>query len=295
MLVYNLDFFNNLNNQPITLSTEILNKIIKLQNELHIDTTVVEPKKLKRQKKSIENIKNHDFKCTVIKKNEGDEKIYSDIRSCLNKLSEKNYDSQLETLIENINVLLENKSEKYNILSIIELILDISSGNSYLSKLYAKLWKHLLDVYGDNNYHDLIFNRYNDLINTIEYIDPNIDYDKHCKINKINDKRRNITTFIVNLVEENMITNDKCICLINDIIDDIENNIIEDIPEYKNDELVEILKVFVINSQSILKNDSRWNNIQKYIIDMSKKKKKDINGISARTLFKFMDIRDKII
>ena len=295
MLVYHLDFFNNLKNQPITLSTEILNKITNLHNELHIDTTVVEPKKLKRQKRSIENMKNFDFKCTIIKKNEGDEKIYSDIRSCLNKLSEKNYDSQLELLIENINLLLDNNSEKYNILSIIELILDISCGNSYLSKLYAKLWKHLLNVYGDNNYHDIIFNRYTGLINTIEYIDPNIDYDKHCKINKINDKRKNITTFIVNLVEENMITNDKCICLINDIIDDIENNVIEDIPEYKNDELVEILKIFVINSQSILKNDSRWNNIQKYIIEMSKKKKKDINGISARTLFKFMDMRDKIV
>jgi hypothetical protein len=295
MLVYNLDFFNNLNNKPITLSTEILNKITKLQNELHIDTTVVEPKRLKRQKKSVENMKNPDFKCTVIKKTEGDEKIYSDIRSCLNKLSEKNYDSQIELLIENINLLLETKSEKYNILSVIELILDISSGNSYLSKLYAKIWKHLLNLYGDNNYHDLIFNRYNDLVNTIDYIDPNIDYDKHCKINKINDKRRNITTFIVNLVEENLITNDKCIYLINNIIDDIENNIIEDIPEYKNDELVEILKVFVINSQSILKTDVRWKSIQTYIIEMSKKKKKDINGISARTLFKFMDIRDNIV
>jgi hypothetical protein len=92
-----------------------------------------------------------------------------------------------------------------------------------------------------------------------------------------------------------MIKNDKCICLINDIIDDIENNVIEDIPEYKNDELVEILKILVINTQSILKTDNRWKNIQKYIIDMSNKKKKDINGISARTLFKFMDIRDKIV
>jgi len=295
MLVYNLDFFNNLNNKPNTLSTEILNKITKLQNELQIDPIAVEPKRLKRQKKSVENVKNQDFKCTVIKKNEGDEKIYSDVRSCLNKLSEKKYDLQLELLIENINLLLESKSEKYNILSVIELILDISSSNSYLSKLYAKIWRHLLTVYGDNNYHDLIFNRYNDLVNTIEYIDPNIDYDKHCKINKINDKRKNITTFIVNLVEEDMITNDKCVDLINNIIDDIENNIIDDIPEYKNDELVETLKVFVINSQPILKCDVRWKNIEKYVINMSKKKSKDINGISARALFKFMDIRDKIV
>ena len=103
MLVYNLDFFNNLNNKPNTLSTEILNKITKLQNELQIDPKAVEPKRLKRQNKSVENVKNPDFKCTVIKKNEGDEKIYSDVRSCLNKLSEKKYDLQLELLIENIN------------------------------------------------------------------------------------------------------------------------------------------------------------------------------------------------
>jgi len=242
----------------------------------------------------MENLKNIDFKCTVIKKNEGDEKILNDVRSSLNKLSEKNYETQLVILIENINLLLENELNT-DIIIIIELIIDISSGNSYLSKLYAKLWKHLLNVYGDNNYHDIIFNRYNDLINTIEYIDPNIDYDKHCKINKINDKRRNLTTFIVNLVEEDMITNDKCVCLINNIIDDIDNNIIEDIPEYKNDELVEILKILVINGNSILKTNIHWKNIQKYIIDMSKKKKKEINGISARTLFKFMDIRDNII
>ena len=293
MLTYNLEFFNNYNEQSICLSEPILIAIKKLHNELHIDN-IVEPKKIKRQKRSMENLKNLDFKCTVIKKKEGDEKIINDIRSSLNKLSDKNYDTQLELLIENINLLIEDKDDK-NITNIMELLLDISSGNSYLSNLYAKLWKYLIEKYGNNNYIDMLFDKYTNLINNIEYMDPNIDYDKHCKINKVNDKRKNITTFMVNLLQENVITKEYCINVINNVIDDIENNIIDNIPEYKNDELVEILKVLVTNSVSILKTHNSWKNIHDYIVDISNKKKKDLNSISTRTLFKFMDMRDKLI
>lgn len=293
MLTYNLEFFNNYNEQSICLSEPILTAIKKLHNELHIDN-IVEPKKIKRQKRSMENLKNLDFKCTVIKKKEGDEKIINDIRSSLNKLSDKNYDTQLELLIENIDLLIEDKDDK-NITNIMELLIDISSGNSYLSNLYAKLWKCLIEKYGNNNYIDMLFDKYTNLINNIEYMDPNIDYDKHCKINKVNDKRKNITTFMVNLLQENVITKEYCINVINNVIDDIENNIIDNIPEYKNDELVEILKVLVTNSVSILKTHNSWKNIHDYIVDISNKKKKDLNSISTRTLFKFMDMRDKLI
>ena len=234
-----------------------------------------------------------DFKCTVIKKVEGNEKIINDIRSSLNKLSEKKYDIQLETILENISLLVVNNDSK-DITNIMEFILDVSSGNSSLSKLYAKLWKDLINIYNEDEYIKLVFTRYDELMLNIETVDPSVDYDKFCKINKINDKRKNISLFIVNLLKEDIITLNKCMDLVNNVIEDINSNIIDNIPAYKNDELIEVLNVFIINGQSILNTSTDWTKIQTFIKNISSKTIKELNSISSRSLFKFMDIRDKI-
>jgi len=292
MLIYNLDFFINLYEQPNVLSDEINNIIQNLHSELHINQ-ITDVKKVKRPKKSTDNLKILDFKCTVIKKVEGNEKIINDIRSSLNKLSEKKYDIQLETILENISLLVVNNNSK-DITNNMEFILDVSSCNSSLSKLYAKLWKDLVNIYNEYEYIKLVFTRYDELILNIETVDPSIDYDKFCKINKINDKRKNISLFIVNLLKEDMITSNKCMDIINNVIEDINSNIIDNIPAYKNDELIEVLNVFIINGQSILNTSTGWKNIQTFIKNISSKTIKELNSISSRSLFKFMDIRDKI-
>tara|TARA_B110000967_G_scaffold199842_1_gene234765 strand:+ start:7254 stop:8135 length:882 start_codon:yes stop_codon:yes gene_type:complete len=291
MLIYNLEFFTNIYEQPIVLSGEIINIINKLHSELHIHP-VTDVKKVKRPKKSTDNLKNIDFKCTVIKKIEGDAKIISDIRSALNKLSESKYNIQLEAILGNISILVTNNNSK-DITNIMELILDISCGNSSLSKIYAKLWKDLTNVYNEHEYIKLIFNRYDELLSNIETVDPAIDYDKFCKINKINDKRKNVSLFIVNLLKEDLITLSRCMNIVNDVIEEINSNIIDNIPAYKNDELIEVLNVFIINGQSILNTSSDWINVETFIKDISSKTIKELNSISSRSLFKFMDIRDK--
>ena len=293
MLIYNLDFFINLYEQPNVLSDEINNIIQNLHSELHINQ-ITDVKKVKRPKKSTDNLKILDFKCTVIKKVEGNEKTINDIRSSLNKLSEKKYDIQLETILENISLLVVVNNNSKDITNIMEFILDVSSGNSSLSKLYAKLWKDLVNIYNEYEYIKLVFTRYDELILNIETVDPSIDYDKFCKINKINDKRKNISLFIVNLLKEDMITSNKCMDIINNVIEDINSNIIDNIPAYKNDELIEVLNVFIINGQSILNTSTGWKNIQTFIKNISSKTIKELNSISSRSLFKFMDIRDKI-
>jgi len=290
MLIYNLDFFTNLCEQPIVLSNEITNIINKLHSELHIHP-VTDVKKVKRHKKSTDNLKNIDFKCTVIKKIEGDEKIISDIRSSLNKLSESKYTIQLEAILENISMLVVNNNSK-DITNIMELLLDVTCGNSSLSKIYAKLWKDLTNVYNEHEYLKLIFNRYDELLSNIETVDPAVDYDKFCKINKINDKRKNVSLFIVNLLKVDLITLSRCMDIVNDVIEEINSNIIDNIPAYKNDELIEVLNVFIIHGQSILNTSSSWINVQTFVKDISSKTLKELNSISSRSLFKMMDIRD---
>ena len=148
------------------------------------------------------------FKATVIDKKEGIEKSINDIRVCLNKISAKNYKSQLETIIENINnILLDNENKIEDMKTIVKAIFDIASNNKFFSELYADLYKELGDKFPEFN---LIIEeflvQYKENVKEIVYVDPNTDYDKFCNYNKSNDKRKALSAFLVNLMKKQIIT-----------------------------------------------------------------------------------------
>jgi hypothetical protein len=247
------------------------------------------------------------FKVTKIEKKEGMDKIINDIRVCLNKISTKNYDIQKDSAFLLINNLIDNDSDgehpsdedegklsaSDNVTKIANVIFDIASANKVHSELYARLYKELtqkFDIFGEIIRN--IVDQYLIGITTIECVDQNVDYDKFCNNNKLNDKRKAMALFIVNLMKQDIIGDKEVgrivITLLELVISYKDSS--ERLPEV--DEITENIFVFMTSANLELKTLSNWEDILNIIKQCSQYKSRDCLGISSRAIFKYMDMLD---
>tara|TARA_B100000073_G_scaffold348126_1_gene365211 strand:- start:869 stop:1759 length:891 start_codon:yes stop_codon:yes gene_type:complete len=145
----------------------------------------------------------------------------NEIRLNLNKISDKSFDSIYDKINNSLEVIIQINRENNNdiIDKISKCIFDIASQNKFYSKLYAKLYSNLLQKYPIlENYCISNFNSYMSLFENIDYCNPDEDYEKYCEINKINNKRKSISSFFVNLVIFNVITKEALSNVLNNLI-----------------------------------------------------------------------------
>jgi hypothetical protein len=236
------------------------------------------------------------FKATVIDKKEGIEKSINDIRICLNKISTKNYQSQLETIIENIqDILLENENKIEDMKTIVKAIFDIASNNKFFSELYADLYKALGDKYSEFNLiiDDFIF-QYKENVKEIAYVDPNADYDKFCNYNKTNDRRKALSAFIVNLMKKQIITKNVLLDIVLYLQGLVTTYIDEPNRLNEVEEITENLFIMIPNIKAECSGLDDWHAILANVTECSKLKAKDKVSLSSRAIFKYMDMVDKL-
>tara|TARA_A100001011_G_scaffold399797_1_gene510272 strand:- start:1726 stop:2598 length:873 start_codon:yes stop_codon:yes gene_type:complete len=278
---YKIDEMLKIKN-PIELPKETIDIINILANTVGANTYSKAPVfQKKKEFKKKESIDDFNFKKTELNKENVDKNI-SELRSLLNKLTNNNYEKIKPKLEEHINAIIE-KSDKKEIDKIGNFIFETASSNKFYSEIYATLYGEIITK------HDILKNILDDSINTymvlfenIELVDPKIDYDKFCKNNIINDKRKAMSLFITNLMNKEVlnievITNmvDKLHILLENNIDEIENKkIIE--------EIVENLYIIVTNMNCDLKEIkiNLTNNLSKY---------SGKPGLSNKAKFKYMD------
>ena len=138
------------------------------------------------------------FKTTTIEKKEG---TMHEIRTCLNKLSEKNYETNKTVLIE-----LVRNANMNDLPTIATNIFDIASTNKFFSEIYAKLYKELIAEFAI--FAELVQKLIADFTETmrdIRYVDPNGNYDEFCAYNKKNDARKATSVFIINLMKKGVL------------------------------------------------------------------------------------------
>jgi uncharacterized membrane-anchored protein YjiN (DUF445 family) len=238
------------------------------------------------------------FKSTVMeKKTEGVEKTMNDIRSCLNKISAKNYESKKNEIIEYIKTFyLEptmGKSEEIE--KIANNIFEIASTNKFFSELYAELYKSLVEQFEifQDILNSFIINFTNTMHN-IQYVDPNEDYDKFCAYNKLNDMRKATVVFIVNLAKKGVLEPETLITISSKTFSILMENINQPNRINEVEEITENIFLLVTQSDSILKLQSGWTEILENIKTLSQLKVKDRPSMSSRAIFKYMDIMDKL-
>lgn len=241
-----------------------------------------------------------NFKTTKIDEKDGVEKDINDIRISLNKISNKNFDSQKDTILKHISSFVENNtdSETYtaDLKKIAQSIFDIASSNKFYSELYADLYYELIhrfDVF--STILDEFILNYKDTINNINYIDPNKDYDNFCVYTKNNDRRKATASFVVMLMYRNVLKKEQVVDIIQHFLEVSFNYMSEDNRINEVEEITENVFIFIsLGKKGLCELDS-WNkNILPIITEISTMKSGDRPSLSNRAIFKYLDILDNV-
>ena len=303
--MYTLAFYETMSVQPSTYTLPQLNldNINALHLHMGVHNIPAKPKPvdnpLRRQKQeNMENWKKREeFKATVIAKKEGYESLLGELKKFLNKLTTANYDTQVESVIETVKsiIALDDDDEKIQaaLTQTTEVILQVACSNKYYSALYAKLYMRLVDIHEQFlEEKGRVCDKFLNALQEIEIVDPNVDYDRFCAVNKKNDERRAMMLYIINLYKTSGCSIVELSSVVIKIDEMIHNHVSESsFIEYTN-ELTEIMNIFVTNMVTEIKSNKEWVFVKDRIVDYSKYKTKDYPGMSSRTIFKYMDMVD---
>ena len=287
------------------LESLVIEKINKLASRVgaptYQKTPVFKRYTYSKKKKVNENISSDDwqtirnFKTTTLDKNmEGLEAQMDQIRSYLNKLTNDNYKEISNEIKLVIKDIVDQDNENY--LSKIGVsIFEIGSANRFLSKVYVKLYKELIDTYPImKNVCTSNFNSFQSLFETFDYCDASEDYDKFCDITKQNEKRKALSKFLMVCVEYSIIELESMEKIMLDFLGKINNYINEDDKENAVDEIVANLAIMILSSVSVFKKMKSHSKIFKDIEILSGLNVKKYPGLSNKTLFKFLDIVEEL-
>ena len=262
------------------------------------EKTFTEVPKKRRNNKATEVFNDDDwdsvrsFQTTKIEVKTGNEADIDSIRSYINKMTDKNYIDMTNKIVEIIDKLVHVNSEK-ELIGIGSNIFEIASSNRYYSKIYAELYSNLSSKFEfvKSQYQEN-FDRFTELFDNIEYIDPNENYDKFCEINKINEKRKSLATFYMNLMLNGVISKEEIIKITRNLIEKMYNFISI---ENKKNEVEELTENISILYKKELYEDKDYELIHGFTINeiiekIANSKVKDYKSLTNKSLFKFMDL-----
>ncbi len=286
------------------LNDEIIQKINKLAKRVgapsYQKTPVFKRNHYNKKIHKKENISASDwetirnFKKTTLEKNtEGIEALMDKIRSCLNKVTDKTYDTMLDDIKCTMKEI--NKENASSFEKIGEAIFEIGSFNKFWSALYARLYKDLIvtfpfmkDICIKN------FQSFQSIFTNINYCDASEDYNLFCEYNKENEKRRALSNFFV-------------ICASYDIIDkkEMKNIIVSFIKQVKTEinqenkinhveEITQNISIMVTSGKSFLQYLPDYKLMREEIHTFSTMNPKSYPSLTNKIVFKFMDLDDEL-
>jgi hypothetical protein len=277
----------------------------KRENPMKVEpiSVVKEQGKKKRGNKAMEIVNDDDwdsirtFHTTKIETKAGMDADFDSIRAFINKMTDKNYIDMRNKIVEVIKKIVSENSDS-DLSGIGSNIFEIASSNRYYSKIYAELYADLSSKFEfiKSKYEDN-FKNFTELFENIEYVDPNENYDKFCEINKVNEKRKSLATFYINLMYCGIISRVE--------IMQITRNLLAKIYEYisienKKNEVEELTEtIALLYKKDLYKDDqaTEYQEIEGHTISeiiklIANSKVKDYKSLTNKALFKFMDLID---
>jgi hypothetical protein len=259
--------------------------------------------KRKKKTRSTEVLNDEDwetlrtFHTTKIEQKVGVDAQIDLMRSWLNKMSDKMYSEPCEKIMELLNQLIREGISDDDMLRVGNTIFDIASNNRFYSKLYADLYTKLIENYQVmRNVFNENLSSFMELFNCIEYVDSEKDYDRFCKINKDNERRKALSLFFVNLTTNKIISENKLVemacLLLNKLLVFINEN------DKKNevDEITENIAILYSYNKNVFDSSPEFKiNGQTFgevIEKLARSKAKSYPSLSNKAIFKFMDLID---
>uniref|UniRef100_A0A6C0AR85 MIF4G domain-containing protein n=1 Tax=viral metagenome TaxID=1070528 RepID=A0A6C0AR85_9ZZZZ len=239
-----------------------------------------------------------NFQPTKIEEKAGLDADIDAIRANLNKLTDKNYIDIVNKIFDIIDRLISENITIDNMARLSATLFDIASTNRYYSKVYADLYSELSSKYPTmKDTFEKNLENFTELFNIIEYVDPKVNYDKFCEINKINEKRKALAAFYLNLMSNSMITQGKIMNITRNLLSQLYTFISQDNKKNEVDELTET--VVILYKKELYNNDDGddYLSIEGYTISevidkIANSKVKDYKSLTNKSLFKFMDLID---
>ena len=282
----------------------------KRENPLKNETSVSQKDifKKKRGNKQQENVSDDwngirsanstSFQSTKIEDKTGIDAQIDNIRAYLNKLTDKNYIDMCNKIIDIIEQLISENTSPEDLMRISTILFDIASTNRFYSKMYANLYSDLCNKYDIfKTTFDKNLANFANVFNYIEYVDPNVDYDKFCENNKINEKRKSLSAFYINLMINGIIPKKTIVTITRNLLNQVYTFIMQDDKKNEVDELTE--NIYILYKKDIYSEDNgdEYEKIQGHTIDeiinkISQSKVKDYKSLTNKSLFKFMDMID---
>ena len=324
ILKYTLTDFNNIifNGFNYELPLDVLNMISELALEVgspnYVKTPVFKKKdnpmktepcanatgviKKKRSNKNMEVFNDGDwdslrsFQTTKIEENVGIDAKIDLIRSYLNKMSDKNCTDVTNNIISVIEEMVTNNIDSTDMLKVSSTIFTIASTNRFYSKIYADLYSDLIRKYEImRETFEKSFDAFLELFNHIEYVDPIVDYNSFCRINKDNEKRKSLAAFFINLMNNGIIDKGKIISITRNLMYQIYNFISEENKKNEVDELTENVALLYKKDMYSKNDDVGYEKIDgmtilQIIEKLAHSKVKDYKSLTNKTVFKFMDM-----
>ena len=235
------------------------------------------------------------FKTTKIEVKTGADKTINDLRIHLNKMSASNYAKQRDTIITEIRNYLESENANHETTEkVSSAIFQIVSTNKFLSELYSELYIELIrefPLFGEL-LQDFIVSFF-ETIHTIEYVDPEVNYDEFCRITKANDRRKSTTTFIANTMKRGAVSANTVMNLLSVFINAANTNVRTVDRAFHAEEITENIFILVSLCYGELKTQPEWTQTFGIIQHLSNQKMDEtFPSMTNRVMFKFMDILD---
>ncbi len=293
---YSLEEFESCSLEHSVLPDKVLEGIDKLCSRLGI--TVSDNRKLRRVKSDPksdiwEKIKpDVNFKKTVFDEKDEKEKVMSKLKISLNKLNAQNFEKEKENILETIKLLKEGDVEFSE--ELINIFVNTAMANPLYAKFYVSMLVELCqneEIINNSFTKRDFINMYKDSLMTINYVDSNEDFNKHCLMNKENDRRKGLYMFIVELVKHEIYDETNLEELFDYQLELLENNETDKSMVQINEEVVENMNLLFTFALDIVKEQEYFENIKEKV--QKCKEKRECIGISKRVLFKFMDMMDK--
>jgi len=310
IITYTIEDFNRISNDNFnnTITKDILDKILNISDKVSAPEYNKTPRfvnnKYSRNKNKNKSTNSEEdweiirsFKKTNIVKKQGIDANIVNIQKLLNKLTDETYKQIQSDIIKEIDIIINNDYDLKEINKIPEQIFAMASSNSFYSKIYARLYLDIISKFEFiKNSVIITFDKLKNDINTIDFCNPEEDYDKFCQINKDNTTRKALLLFHVNLMNLNVITSDFMMNVLWYILKQILTFIKQDNKKPIVDELSELLFIIVTNGFTKLSKHKKWSKLS--ILDeiekLSDMDTDDYPSISNKTIFKCMDIVENI-
>jgi hypothetical protein len=128
-----------------------------------------------------------------------------------------------------------------------------------------------------------------ELFNHVEYVDPTVNYDAFCKNNKDNECRKSLSTFILNLMNNNIISREKVMSLLSQLLAQVQEFIILENKKNEVDELTENIAL-LFKAELVAEITIDGVSFITILQNLAKSKMKSYPSLSNKSIFKYMDL-----